>query len=120
MTYSEKLKDPRWQRLRLKILEAANWRCQDCEDKRSPLEVHHTAYLTGRQPWEYNSDLLMCLCANCHERRQGFEDAFRLSLGKICSCLPIAQLEDEVWRILKDVSERETSRLASSFNPGEE
>ena len=33
MGYSEKLKDPRWQKKRLEILERDNFRCQYCGDK---------------------------------------------------------------------------------------
>ena len=50
-TYSEKLKDPRWQKKRLEILDSAGWRCEDCgcglQDGRE-FHVHHTAYISGK------------------------------------------------------------------------
>jgi 5-methylcytosine-specific restriction endonuclease McrA len=68
MTYSEKLKDPRWQKKRLEVLERAGWACEDCGTDTKQLEVHHPLYLKGREPWEYNKSL-MCLCSDCHEGR---------------------------------------------------
>jgi hypothetical protein len=67
MTYSEKLKDPRWQKKRLEILERDKWKCQCCEDEETTLHVHHFNYERGKEPWEYNNDSLITLCENCHE-----------------------------------------------------
>ena len=39
MKYSEKLRDPRWQKARLKVLERDNWTCVNCgETERTPLK----------------------------------------------------------------------------------
>ena len=65
--YSEKLKDPRWQRKRLLILERDNWTCQICGDSESTLVVHHRKYLPNTDPWDYPNVLLITLCENCHE-----------------------------------------------------
>ncbi len=65
-TYSEKLKDPRWQKKRLEILERDDWRCQACGDKKSTLNVHHTTYFPGCNPWGYPDVLLITLCDTCH------------------------------------------------------
>ncbi len=73
MTYSEKLKDPRWQKKRLEILEAADWKCQfpPCESpKTETLHVHHRLYLRGRMPWEYAPWCYEVLCDHCHAMRQ--------------------------------------------------
>jgi hypothetical protein len=67
MTYSEKLKDPRWQKLRLKILERDEWRCQRCFDEESTLMVHHLIYEKGKEPWEASPDNLLTVCSVCHE-----------------------------------------------------
>ena len=63
--YWEKLKDPRWQKKRLEVLNAANWKCAMCADGTNALNVHHPEYLPNREPWEY--DNLVCLCESCHE-----------------------------------------------------
>ena len=64
--YSDKLKDPRWQRKRLEILERDDFTCQSCMDSESTLVVHHR-YYENVEPWEYPNEALVTLCANCHE-----------------------------------------------------
>ncbi len=66
-TYSEKLKDPRWQRLRLEVLNRDNFTCRYCGDTKSTLHVHHLYYSKGVEPWEYDDFALMTLCETCHE-----------------------------------------------------
>lgn len=65
-TYHEKLKDPRWQRKRLEVMERANFTCQKCHDSKRTLNVHHLYYMSKRDPWEYPSFALQCLCEECH------------------------------------------------------
>lgn len=64
--YSAKLRDPRWQKLRLEVFERDEWACQKCFDTNSTLAVHHFRYISGREPWEYPLHLLTTLCENCH------------------------------------------------------
>jgi hypothetical protein len=66
-TYSEKLKDPRWQKKRLEIFERDEWTCQRCNHTEYPLAVHHLRYIQGLDPWEYESKILITLCEYCHE-----------------------------------------------------
>lgn len=69
MTYSEKLRDPQWQKKRLKILERDSFTCQFCEDTKSPLDVHHKFYLGfHRDPWDYPDSFLITLCSKCHKK----------------------------------------------------
>lgn len=70
--YAEKLRDPRWQRVRLRVLERAGWACEDCEAEDKSLQVHHSAY-SGSNPWDTPGNLLMCLCEDCHKTRQRLE-----------------------------------------------
>ena len=65
-SYSEKLKDPRWQKKRLEILERDNWTCRFCGCKDKSLHVHHLFYLPKREPWEYPRGFLIALCEDCH------------------------------------------------------
>jgi 5-methylcytosine-specific restriction endonuclease McrA len=64
MTYSQKLKDPRWQRKRLRVFERAKWKCEKCGDSKSELHVHHTKY--GGNPWDVPISMLQSLCSKCH------------------------------------------------------
>jgi hypothetical protein len=66
LSYHEKLKDPRWQRLRLETLDLAEWSCSWCGDTETTLHVHHNFYVRGRQPWEYSAAELSVLCEHCH------------------------------------------------------
>jgi 5-methylcytosine-specific restriction endonuclease McrA len=66
ISYSEKLRDPRWQKKRLQVLERAGWICQVCGTGEQELQVHHPRYVNCREPWQY--DNLISLCASCHSR----------------------------------------------------
>lgn len=65
--YSEKLKDPRWQKKRLSILERDGFKCRNCNKDDTELVVHHLRYIRGREPWEYADRYLLTLCAVCHQ-----------------------------------------------------
>jgi len=65
-TYAEKLKDPRWQIKRLKIMDRDEFKCQRCERHFVELHVHHKEYLKGRDPWDYPDEHLLTLCVDCH------------------------------------------------------
>ena len=64
--YAQKLKDPKWQKRRLEMLEIANWQCNVCHDEEEELHIHHIEYFQGRDPWEYSDDQMICLCKTCH------------------------------------------------------
>jgi hypothetical protein len=66
-TYSDKLKDPRWQKKRLEIFERDDWTCQRCGDKDQALVVHHRNYKPDYDPWDYSDDCLVTLCQPCHD-----------------------------------------------------
>ncbi len=67
-SYGELLKDPRWQRKRLEILERDGWVCHSCCEDTKTLHVHHRRYVYGRAPWEYDADDLVTYCCDCHDR----------------------------------------------------
>ena len=69
-TYFEKLKDPRWQRARLTVMERAGWQCQCCQSKEKTLHVHHLQY--RENPWDTPPEFLECLCDDCHAWREQF------------------------------------------------
>lgn len=66
-TYSDKLKDPRWQKRRLEIFERDGWMCQHCGENTEMLSVHHRFYINGKLPWEYDDKMLLTLCPSCHK-----------------------------------------------------
>lgn len=69
-SYSEKLQNPLWQRKRLEIFDRDNWTCQQCGDKTTQLEIHHTSYWSQFEPWEYPNDMLITVCHRCHGTEQ--------------------------------------------------
>lgn len=65
VTYSEKLKDPRWQKKRLEVLQRDNFTCMWCGDTKTTLHVHHNDY--KGEPWDVPDYFLSTLCADCHK-----------------------------------------------------
>lgn len=70
MTYSDKLKDPRWQKRRLELLNQANFTCGQCDSKTNTLHVHHGLYRKGVEPWDYEDAVMHVLCEACHEKAE--------------------------------------------------
>ena len=75
MSYRDQLKDPRWQRVRLAVMERAGFMCECCQERPEgeSLHVHHRGYERGRMAWEYPMEALACLCAVCHEEMERVE-----------------------------------------------
>jgi len=65
MNYSEKLKDPRWQKKRLEIFQRDEFMCKFCLDNESTLNIHHLKY--SNEPWNVENKYLITLCESCHE-----------------------------------------------------
>lgn len=64
--YSEKLKDPRWQRKRLEVMGRDCFTCRECCATDKQLNVHHRYYIKGRAPWDYPMFAYLTLCKDCH------------------------------------------------------
>lgn len=83
VNYGEKLKDPRWQRKRLEIMDRDEWTCQECGDTTRTLHVHHKKY-TGENPWDAPDDDLVTICEVCHETAHSGGRQIRLyAAGKV-------------------------------------
>lgn len=67
MAYKDELRDPRWQKKRLKIFERDKWTCQICRSKTKTLSIHHKKYIKGKKAWQYPDRLLLTVCQPCHE-----------------------------------------------------
>lgn len=82
--YRERLRDPRWQQVRLRIFERDGFVCRCCGRGDEQLHAHHLFYRQGVAPWEYAHEELITLCDSCHEveHHEG----------------------DEAWRVLKSVA----------------
>lgn len=73
MTYSEKLKDPRWQKKRLDIMQRDDFTCQTCGQKSKTLHVHHNTYIFDNDPWDYPDKNLKTLCWECHQEEEYYK-----------------------------------------------
>ncbi len=95
--YFELLKDPRWQKKRLEILERDNWCCRRCFDDENQLSVHHLFYIKDLDPWDYSNDTLITLCDSCHKIEK---DSYYISLRKLQSILVHkTYLSDEIFKL---------------------
>lgn len=81
-SYSDKLRDPRWQKKRLCVMRRDGFACRDCGDADSTLHVHHCHYEKG-EPWQTDERFLLTLCADCHEARGDLEADGKRMLGMI-------------------------------------
>lgn len=80
-SYWEMLQDPRWQRKRLEIMEAAEFTCVMCDSKEKTLTVHHSYYEKDREPWDYPAKSLWCVCDDCHKKAQALYNATKEAFG---------------------------------------
>lgn len=93
MKYTDQLKDPRWQKKRLEILERDEWKCKDCGNGKDTLHVHHHLYKKGAAPWEYPNALLGTLCDDCHKGRHVELSHLKTAIGCFTSELSSEQIE---------------------------
>lgn len=103
MSYGEQLRHPNWQRLRLRMLDGAGWKCQSCGDSETTLHVHHKRYIKGHMAWEYEDRNFAVLCDPCHSAAHEDMDQMLLILSladtehlKFCCALVSGWLFAEV------------------------
>jgi hypothetical protein len=113
--YSDKLKDPRWQKKRLEIFERDEFSCVCCGSENNSLQVHHKIYIKGKEPWEYDNEYLITLCEDCHEKTTRVNDLIKIQLSRfndidelksideiLCSC---SKLTPAGIDLVMDISE---------------
>lgn len=102
MTYSEKLKHPKWQKKRLEILQRDNFTCRHCGDTETTLHVHHEKY-TGKNPWDADNDDLITICLDCHEVNHLGLSEFEYTLVDLIRIM--SKRADDRVGFMKDVNE---------------
>lgn len=104
MTYAEQLQHPLWLAFREKVYAAANYRCEDCGRMRAEvlLEAHHCFYITGKLAWEYELDLMICVCGDCHEFRQEREQGQQIIFARAMRRMRPKELDNSFWTFLDD------------------
>jgi hypothetical protein len=100
MTYAEKLKDPRWQKKRLEVMQRDGFKCAACGADDVTLNVHHLTYRFGKDVWNYETDELITLCGNCHEYISEFtKESISLVRAFATSC----ERAEQIYGILCDL-----------------
>ena len=67
LSYSQKLLDPRWQQMRLRVYERDGFRCRICKCETKTLNAHHVHYHPYADgPWDYDIESIITLCSDCH------------------------------------------------------
>lgn len=66
LAYLKLLKNPKWQKKRLEILQSRKWECEACGATEECLHVHHNKYVYSRMPWDYEDSDFVVLCEHCH------------------------------------------------------
>ncbi len=84
-SYAEQLRDPRWQKKRLELLEEAAWTCKECGEETKELHVHHMYYKKGLAPWEYPIDALLVLCKDCHAEVAQLQEDIAELIARRCA-----------------------------------
>ena len=82
-SYINKLKDPRWQKRRLEIMQRDNFTCQACYCNDKTLHVHHKYYEKGTEPWDYPDKVLVTLCEGCHAAEEACKQEAVQSIYKV-------------------------------------
>jgi len=109
--YQLVLKDPRWQRKRLEILNRDNFTCQKCKSATDTLHVHHRHYIAGRFPWDYSDNLLVTLCQKCHEKEEA--DKFDAS-DLLHSFHYFGMFNSEIRSVLNKILEDRIEKISQS------
>ena len=94
--YIQKLKDPRWQKKRLEIMERDDFTCRRCGDAKTTLNVHHRRYERGRDPWEYDEKDLITFCEPCHEEATRVNRHLEVVVERIHACVMTTELAQVV------------------------
>lgn len=76
-------KDPRWQKLRLKVMERDEFKCRQCNSGDTTLNVHHHWYEKDGNVWDSPMQALVTLCEDCHREREEWIQALKISVGPL-------------------------------------
>ena len=87
-SYWQLLRDPRWQRKRLEIMQRDDFKCRKCRDGTTTLNVHHSYYVRGCMPWEYPDSSLVTWCEKCH----GEFEAIKKQINAAMQSIPTSRL----------------------------
>ena len=79
--WSSAFRDPRWQQKRLEIMQRDEFTCQSCQATDKTLNVHHIYYEKNKAPWDYEEDMLVTWCEDCHTKRHEIQKSILKGLA---------------------------------------
>jgi len=119
-TYKEKLLDPRWQKMRLQVLERDGWACRCCGAKDKTLHAHHTFYAFDAEPWGYPAHTIITVCADCHEsEHDGWGYERELLVGRVVVAgfgtnAAMREISD-AFSMLRELSQEDAEKFAKAL-----
>jgi hypothetical protein len=81
ISWNNQLRDPRWQRVKAEVMQAAGYKCVVCNHADKTLNTHHTYYQKGLMAWEYPRESLLCMCEDCHARTHSLRNSINLAIA---------------------------------------
>lgn len=111
--YFQLLKDPRWQKKRLEVMQRADFTCESCCESSDELHVHHGYYEQGKLPWEYPDKSYHCLCGLCHIDAETARKEIRALAGSLWMESQFQLLD--MLRYLSSLSQVDALLLLSKF-----
>jgi hypothetical protein len=114
-SYAEKLKDPRWQQKRLQIMGRDGFTCLSCGDSDKELHVHHLAYRSGTDVWDYDNDELITLCKDCHKEITDIKKKIYKAVDAGCSFVERAEVMFDIVDKFGELNFPELLELCASI-----
>lgn len=102
-------------------MQSDSWKCRHCGIATETLNVHHTRYVKGAEPWEYELWQLITLCRVCHESHERARDCLLAMIGiktgkEICDICDLIYSIDQ--SLEERISYRKTMDWVQSQSPG--
>jgi len=110
--YGDKLKDPRWQRVRLEVMQRDGFACLCCGDTKKTLNVNHLGY--SGAPWDVPLEWLETLCEDCHKVWTDYDQKHgrsKVSTREVC----VAVFRDESLSQPEDPKRENTGAVLESL-----
>lgn len=83
-SFGRQYRHPNWQKKRLHLFDAADWKCQGCGENTKELHAHHINYEPGIKVWDYPDENFRVYCKECHNAAGEAIRRFRQATSIVC------------------------------------
>jgi hypothetical protein len=94
----------------LEILERDGFLCWLCAHG-NHLQIHHTQYFKGVEPWDYDSRFLVTLCSLCHATISGINLKNRKSGWEIIEELDFYEHTNDYYLEIRSILESRSPKF---------